>query len=34
MERIHFNPTQFKIHWYGYTGSYVHPGKLKEELYL
>lgn len=34
IERIIFNSEQFRMNWFGYTGTYVYPGKFKQEFML
>lgn len=34
VERVLYYKDEFKMYWYGYTGTYVYPGKTKEEFYL
>jgi hypothetical protein len=34
MERILFNSQKFKMHWFRYSGLYIFPERLKEEILL
>jgi hypothetical protein len=34
MERILFSPQKFRMHWFRYTGMYIFPERVKEEIML